>query len=397
MNEEETKKQGLWNKLPIKTKITIIGIAMGFFFIIIFIVVITTPLMELGIIDIGRGGPASDDDLDYSDIVTSNTYWWPIGSDTTERVGNILLAADTPAESIISSQFGIRNDPYTNKSTGHGGTDIAPIDGTYGKTNVIAAKNGVVIYPTEGAPRNCVSNTSSDPCGEGYGNYVMIEHNDGKVTLYGHMYENSITVKAGDTVVQGQVIGKVGSSGRSTGNHLHFEVRVNGTPVEPLNYVSMENPRPVIEDENVVEGNTNKQTVCLTLVNNNYSQNGVIALMANINAESSFNPTSEGDYENGVSTSYGLCQWHNERWDNLKNTFPDTYTQIGGQLSFLTYELKNSYSILYNNLISGTKSASDLTYDFCKEFEKPKDTETTCKNRANTTSTFSGYVKNNCN
>ena len=61
MNEEETKKQGLWNKLPIKTKIAIIGIITGFFFIIIFIVVITAPLMELGIIDIGRGGPESED------------------------------------------------------------------------------------------------------------------------------------------------------------------------------------------------------------------------------------------------------------------------------------------------------------------------------------------------
>ena len=59
--------------------------------------------------------------------------------------------------------------------------------------------------------------------------------------------------------------------------------------------------------------------------------------------------------------------------------------------------IKNNYSTLYNNLINGTKSESDLAYDFCKEFEKPKDTETTCKNRANTTSNFSGYVKNNCN
>lgn len=63
--------------------------------------------------------------------------------------------------------------------------------------------------------------------------------------------------------------------------------------------------------------------------------------MTNINHESSFNYEALGDYSNGVATSYGLCQWHNERWNNLKTTFPNNYNTIGGQISFLLYELEN--------------------------------------------------------
>ena len=72
----------------------------------------------------------------------------------------------------------------------------------------------------------------------------MIDHGDGLISLYGHLYQNSITVRKGDYVKQGQVIAKSGSSGNSTGGHLHFEVRINGNKVDPLEYVSVDNPRP---------------------------------------------------------------------------------------------------------------------------------------------------------
>ena len=69
-----------------------------------------------------------------------------------------------------------------------------------------------------------------------YGNLVIINHGNGKVTYYGHC--SSVLVSAGDHVYQGQTIARVGSTGRSTGNHCHFEVKINGTSVNPLAYLS---------------------------------------------------------------------------------------------------------------------------------------------------------------
>ena len=70
-----------------------------------------------------------------------------------------------------------------------------------------------------------------------YGEYIVINHHDGTMTLYGHLLSGSRTVSPGDSVSQGQVIGTVGSTGHSTGPHLHFEVRVGGSPVNPISYL----------------------------------------------------------------------------------------------------------------------------------------------------------------
>ena len=69
----------------------------------------------------------------------------------------------------------------------------------------------------------------------GYGNVVILEHEGGVETRYAHM--SKIGVKTGDTVKKGDIVGEVGSTGRSTGPHLHFEVRVNGSPVDPQKYI----------------------------------------------------------------------------------------------------------------------------------------------------------------
>lgn len=179
---------------------------------------------------------------------TANSYWWPIGSAETNTVDGIVFANGDPEVVYVSSNFGYRKDPFGGGRRFHSGVDIA--GGTEGKVNVIAAKDGVVVYPTATATTSCPSKSNNkDTCGGKYGNYVIIQHGDGNYTLYAHMYPNSITVKAGDSVRQGQVIGKMGSSGNSTGNHLHFEIREGSnsqsTTVDPLNYISAENPRAV--------------------------------------------------------------------------------------------------------------------------------------------------------
>ncbi|MDE6594683.1 MAG: peptidoglycan DD-metalloendopeptidase family protein [Oscillospiraceae bacterium] len=108
---------------------------------------------------------------------------------------------------------------YQGDGRGHKGIDIAA---PYG-TPIYAAESGTVIEVGSG-------------WNGGYGNCVRISHDDGNVTVYGH--QSSIAIEYGDYVVKGQIIGYVGSTGDSTGNHLHFEVRSNGTYQNPTSYVS---------------------------------------------------------------------------------------------------------------------------------------------------------------
>lgn len=126
--------------------------------------------------------------------MTSGDWYWPL-----------------PGRYKISSLFGGRIDPINGRRDNHTGTDIpAP-----GGTPIYAAKDGVVT--TVNANKNASS----------YGYYCIINHGSGYATLYAHQNQVPI-VREGQTVKKGQVIGYVGTTGRSTGNHLHFELRVNG-------------------------------------------------------------------------------------------------------------------------------------------------------------------------
>ena len=105
----------------------------------------------------------------------------------------------------------------------HYGIDVG--NAGIGGANIYAAQSGTVIVAK-----------SDNGWNGGFGNYVIIDHGNGVSTLYAHMQENSVTVYKGQSVQVGQVIGKVGTTGWSTGNHLHFEVRIDGTAVNPFNY-----------------------------------------------------------------------------------------------------------------------------------------------------------------
>ena len=123
-----------------------------------------------------------------------------------------------PSAGRVTTEFGASQNVNGIISTGHKGIDIAIAGGT----PIYAAHNGTVAATTGHSS---------------YGNVVMIDNGDGITTLYAHMQSAAI-VGVGQTVTQGQVIGYVGSTGNSTGNHLHFEVRVNGVCQNPRNYIS---------------------------------------------------------------------------------------------------------------------------------------------------------------
>jgi murein DD-endopeptidase MepM/ murein hydrolase activator NlpD len=133
------------------------------------------------------------------------------------RPAGAYIAFHSPLRGQIRSQFGMRRDPINGRMRLHQGIDIAAKRGT----PIAAAAAGTVVF----AGRN-----------KGYGNMVMIEHADGRRTLYAHA--QSLLVKAGDTVAAGQNIAAVGSTGHSTGPHLHFEVRESNRPVNPLTALS---------------------------------------------------------------------------------------------------------------------------------------------------------------
>ena len=117
----------------------------------------------------------------------------------------------------ITSLFGGRQSPGGIGSTNHKGVDI----GTPMGTPILAAKNGTVTWSSWKG---------------GYGECIIINHGKGNSTLYGHL--SGYNVKTGDTVTQGQVIGYSGSTGNSTGPHLHFGIMENNTWVDPLNYLT---------------------------------------------------------------------------------------------------------------------------------------------------------------
>jgi murein DD-endopeptidase MepM/ murein hydrolase activator NlpD len=119
----------------------------------------------------------------------------------------------------ITSRFGYRKDPFTGETKYHGGIDLGAPAGV----PIIAAAGGTVI----------VAN-STDSWGGGYGYYVKIQHEGGYATVYAHA--SQIAVVNGQEVVKGQVVAYVGSTGRSTGNHLHFEVWKDGARTDPLGY-----------------------------------------------------------------------------------------------------------------------------------------------------------------
>jgi murein DD-endopeptidase MepM/ murein hydrolase activator NlpD len=121
-----------------------------------------------------------------------------------------------PVSGPVSSGFGNRQDPFGNGTRMHTGIDIVASSGT----PITAAADGTV---------------NSAGWNGGYGNAVVVDHGDGLATLYGHM--SRIGSSGGQSVSRGEVIGYVGSTGNSTGPHLHFEVRVNGSPQNPMNYL----------------------------------------------------------------------------------------------------------------------------------------------------------------
>lgn len=153
---------------------------------------------------VGGGGEILDPNTDWEG---TGIFQWPL-----------------PESFTITSRFGYREDPFTGEISYHSGTDI----GAPGGTPILASADGTVTIAN-----------AIDSWGGGYGYHIKINHNDTFDTLYAHC--SSICVTVGQKVKQGEVIGYVGTTGNSTGNHLHFEVWQNGERTDALNYFNNRN------------------------------------------------------------------------------------------------------------------------------------------------------------
>ena len=164
------------------------------------------------------GDNSSGDNTGGGDVNTGNgDNSWGLGGGNAVAAG--YFTWPVPCSSRVTSRCGYRIDPFTGVVTGHSGIDI---DG-YGNDGqpIVAAASGTVIVATNSG---------------GYGNYVTIDHGNGYSTVYAHM--SGLAVGYGQWVEAGTVVGYLGSTGRSTGTHCHFEIRENGTPIDPEQFFS---------------------------------------------------------------------------------------------------------------------------------------------------------------
>lgn len=195
----------------------------------------TEPNTELSLI--GALYLITTENYDYKNVVE---YYY---GETVEITENTMILSGAngflnPTPTLkCTSAFGYRIDPVSGKADAyHSGIDIGVSEPIY------AAKSGTISYVLKNVT---VINAkeSNAASGYGYGNYISIDHGDGTLTLYAHIKYGSIPdeIYSGATVEQGQQIGHTGSTGRSTGVHLHYEVRVNGEMVDPADYLDLTN------------------------------------------------------------------------------------------------------------------------------------------------------------
>ena len=166
-------------------------------------------------------------------ILTSKTLVAPVNeillvgtNDLTEGYSGSPFASGFVWPTIgaysLSSRFGYRSARISGWSF-HGGVDIVKAGGHSSGMPVVAAASGTVVVAQKGY--------------RGYGHTVVIDHGNGLQTRYAHMQPGSLFVRVGQSVSQGQQVGRIGSTGNVTGPHLHFEVLKHGAKVNPLNYI----------------------------------------------------------------------------------------------------------------------------------------------------------------
>jgi murein DD-endopeptidase MepM/ murein hydrolase activator NlpD len=170
-----------------------------------------------GLASVAATAPAHAEDSQFSALFSAWEKMDGKDSDMIQTEQKVAIPSRQPVEQVaLTSSFGVRNDPFNGRHRMHQGIDIPGAMGT----PVYATADGIV------ARAEWVG---------GYGNLVQLTHGNGMETRYGHL--SKLIVRANERVRRGQLIGLMGSTGRSTGSHLHYEVRIAGAAVNPMPYL----------------------------------------------------------------------------------------------------------------------------------------------------------------
>lgn len=265
----------------------------------------------------------------------------------------------------VSSMYGYRADPFTGEKKFHSGIDIADGAGT----PLLAVFDGTVTY---------VEHSDS-----GYGNYVEIKDKEGNMARYAHA--SSITSSVGQVVKEGDEIAKMGTTGNSTGNHLHFELHLaDGTRVNPYFYLYSEETfenytKPSASSFNAFnwQGGDVQETVWGYLITNGYTPEAAAGIMGNIEAESGFNTSAVENSVTNPGEGIGLIQWSFGRKAQLIS-FAESqgkhWSDIGVQIAFLDYEMNGAEGTVFPggaNEFKQLTSIEEATSQFCWLFERP--------------------------
>lgn len=270
------------------------------------------------------------------------TFTWPIQGHSYDR-------------NDITSPFGPRNTGIPGASTFHKGIDIA-YSGDGGEP-IVAACDGTVTYAGAAS---------------GYGNYIEIDHGDGIMTGYAHMYDQDLLVQVGQKVSAGTHIANVGANGIGSGPHLHFEVLINGERVDPETAFQQRTNTPH-SDVGVDATMEEVAQSCYQYLKGTMGLNdcAACAVLGNIQQESSFNIIDE----NSIG-AFGLCQWFADRRDALERWCRQNgheVTSVAGQMGYFNYELHNSESESLS-ILTGANNARESVYTtsvaFGESFER---------------------------
>lgn len=284
------------------------------------------------------------------------TFIWPISGATTSN---------------ITSGFGWRVNPITGERQHHDGIDLGYPTGT----PIVTTASGTVTVSEFNQYR---------------GNYIVIDHGSGFTTYSQHNDTNDVAV--GDTVTQGQQIGTVGSTGDSTGPHLHFELRLNDDPIDPVPYLgisTISENRPLT----LAEMTLNAQYITNVLITYGWTFEAICGMLGNMQSESTINP---GAWEGWTTPSdpttatqgAGLVQWtpgsKYVNWAIAQGyTEYASYMQIDPQLQRILAEVPatsgdlyqwiptSEYNFSFQEFTKSKQSPQVLADAFLKNYERP--------------------------